>query len=197
MFKKLAFVITLAALTLGCYKQPAGPIVAKAPETAAKPEPPKFEVVKLKKAAPPPFTLEATDGWSLVNYAELAPDENEPQLIAIFENDLDEETSIRSAVIAANLTTEEASTFLDDVRAQAHGRETAKVLKERVIRLDGIRAYEFLEARITASGPQIYVTLAVTNDKLGFVITCGGSMEDAERVLSVCADFVEGFRIRK
>lgn len=197
MFKKLALVITLAALTLGCQKQPTGPIVAKTPEVAAKPEPPKFEVVKPKKAAPPPFSLEATDGWSLVNYVELAPDEKEPQLVAIFENDLDEETSVRAAVIGANLTAEDASSFLDDIRTQAHSRDNVKVLKERVIRVDGLRAYELLEARVTSAGPQVHVTLAVTNGKLGFVITCGGSMEDAERVLPVCAEFVEGFRVRK
>jgi hypothetical protein len=199
MFKKLAFLASIVALTVGCHKQPAtssGPIVAKTPEVAAKPEPPKFEVVKPKKAAPP-FNLEATDGWSLVNYVDLPADAKEPQLMAIFENDLDEETSVRAAVIAANLTPEEAASFLDDVRAEANGRDNAKVLKERIVRLDGTRAYELIEVRMTSSGVQMFVTLAVTSGKLGFVISCGGAAEDGERILPICAEFVEGFRVRK
>lgn len=197
MFKKIAFVVAFAALTLGCHKHPTAHLVAKTPEVAAEPEPPKFEVVKPKAVVPPPFTLQSMDGWSLVNYTALPPDEKESQVIAIFENDLDEELSVRAAVIASNLNEEEASSFLDEIRELAHSRDNAKVLKERIIRLDGVRAYEFLEARITSAGPQIFVTLATTNGKLGFVMSCGGSMEEAERVLPVCADFVEGFRIRK
>ncbi len=196
--KKFVTVAALAALTLvGCAKQPtSGPVVAK--PNPAQPEPPKFNAAKPvePKKPVPPFTLEASDGWSLVNYVPLKAEDTEPQLIAIFERDLDEEVSVRAGVIAGNLPADEADSYIEDIRAAAHSRSNAKVLKERIFKIGTLRAYELIEARIVPAGPQIYVTLATTDGKVGYVISCGGDAEQAERVLPVCAELVEGFRLK-
>lgn len=193
--KKFIAIAALAALSLvGCAKQSAGPLVAK--QAPTQPEPPKFNAAKPEKPSKPapPFSLEVVDGWNLVNYVPLTADATEPQLVAIFERDLDEEVSVRAAVIAGNLTADEADSYLDEIRETAHSRENAKVLRERIFKLGTLRAYEMIEARVS-HGPQVFVTLAVTDGKVGYVVSCGGEVENAERVLPVCADFVEGFRV--
>jgi len=194
--QKLVVIAALSALSLvGCAKQSTAPLVAK--PVPNQPDPPKFNVVKPEKPSKPapPFKLEAVDGWNLVNYVALTPDAKEPQLVAIFERDLDEEVSVRAGIIAGNLSEDDADSFLDDVRVSAHNRDDAKVLKERIFKLGELRAYEMIEGRMTGHGPQIHVTLAVSDGKVGYVVSCGGNFEDAERVLPVCAEFVEGFRV--
>lgn len=193
--KKFVTVAALAALALvGCAKQvPSGPVVA----APTRPEPPKFDAAKPvePKKPVPPFTLTVSDGWSLVNYVALAPDATDPQLVAIFEKDLDEEVSVRAGIIAGNLPEDEVDSYLDDIRAAANSRPNAKVLKERIFKLGSLRAYEIIEARDVPSGPQIHVTLGTTDGHVGYVVSCGGDIEQAERVLPACAEFVEGFRV--
>ena len=195
--KKFALAAAVAVLSISCAKP--GPIAPKPPEIAVKPEPPKFQAAMPQPNKPaPPFSIQAVDGWNLVNYSPLGADEPEPKLVAIFENALDEETSVRAAIIQANLNAEEAEGFLEEVRTEAHNRDNARVLKERITKLGNLRAYEIIEVRAQGRGPQLFVTLVVTDGKLGFVVTCGGSgFEEAERTLPLCAEFVESFRVKE
>lgn len=194
IIKSKFLALALALSFLGCAKHSSAPLVATPP---SQPEPPKFNAAKPEKPSKPspPFTISARDGWSLVNYVPLKPEDKSPQLIAIFENDLDEEVSVRAGIIAGNLPDDEVDSYLDDIRASAHDRENAKVLKERIFKLGTLRAYEFIEGRVTSAGPQIFVSLAVADGKVGYMVSCGGELPVAERILPVCAEFVEGFRI--
>lgn len=196
MFKKFVIITALAVLTLvGCTKQSlTGPVMAK-PNPV---EPPKFNAANpvKPKMAVSPFTLEASDKWSLVNYVPLSVDATDPQLIAIFERDLDEDVSVRAGIVAGNLTDDDVDTYLEEIRIAAHSRSNVKILKERIFKIGMLRAYELIEARAVPSGPQIYVTLATTDGHVGYVISCGGDLEQAERVLPVCAELVEGFHLK-
>ncbi len=195
--KKFVAVATLIALSLvGCVKKSeSGPLVVK-PTAPTRSEPPKFNAASpVPRKATPPFTIEASDGWSLVNYAPLPSDEKEPQLIAIFERDLDEDVSVRAGIIAGNLPEGEDDSYADDIQVAAH-RHNAKIFKERIFKLGAQRAYECIEGRMTPTGPQIFLILAVAVDKVGYIVSCGGQLEEAERVLPVCAEFVEGIRFK-
>lgn len=190
--KKFVTIAALAALTLvGCAKQPtSGPVVAK--PTPVQPEPTK---VAEPKRHVPPFTLESTDGWGLVNYVPLPADASDPQLIAIFEKDIDDEVSVRAGVVAANLSEGDAESYLEDIRSATHNRSNVKILKERIFKVGTLRAYEVIEARAAAAGPQIFVRLATTDGHVGYLVSCGGELEHAAKVLPVCAELVEGFRL--
>lgn len=189
--KFFAFAALVAMSLLGC-KASAPP-----PATPAAEAPAQKVATPLKKPAKPaaPYTVALEDGWKLVNSEPLAGDE--PMLIAIYENELDEELTLVGAVIGVNLDDERAESFYEDMREGAHTQENMRVMKERMVKLDGRPAYEVAVVQATDAGLAAAVMVAVQDGKVGYLVRCGGPLEAAKVVVPACAKFVESFRVAK
>lgn len=191
---KYAIVAAVAALTLiGCAKQQPAPIPV-GPQAAPKATP------KADKPAAP-YTVTASNGWQLVSTTSLKPGEN-AQILAIYENELgrtdtEEKISARAGLVAGNLTEADAETWYDDIRSTAHNRPNSRVLKERMVKLGDLPAYEWLDIRAEGDNAIVDVGVTVTNGKVGYVFNCGSSAEYAEQSVPACVELIESLRITK
>ncbi len=189
-YKIFAF-LALTALA-GCAhhvpKEPPAP-PASAPEAKAVPEKP--------VSTQPRFSLDLSNGWEHVATKTFKPKLDEMQLIALFENDVAEDVSAVTGVLAAPLSEAESETFLDDIRSAAKDREDAYLVKERKLKLGETAAYEFLDVRNTPDGPRATVSVALAAWRLGYLVTCFSGMETAQATVPVCVRFVESFRVKE
>lgn len=186
---KFAVLFVIAAASAGCsrppVKQPAPPVAA--PEA------------KVEAPAPAPkptasFTLDLSGGWQPLVRRPFDPDDNELQLIAVFENEVAEDVTIMAGVQAVALDASEADTFRSDIRDLALEREDSYLVKERSFKLGDLDAWEFMDVRMTEHGPKAAVSVAVTDGKVGYVVACGGDMKDSQAFVPVCRKIVESFR---
>lgn len=181
--------VALATLALACSspkQAPREPVAPSAVELAAKPAPAK---------PAPSYTLALTNGWSLVHSEPLEGDE--PMLLAVYENELDEEVTLVGGVIGIPLTPEQADSFYEQMRDGAHEQEGVRIVKERMVKVGGVPAYEYAAVVATRGGPMAHVGLVATNGKVGYLVRCGGPLDAAQIVLPACSKFVESFRVAK
>lgn len=194
MLNRLITIVTAAALMIGCASSaPPAAQPAPAPAAAAAPAP-----KPAPKAEAPAFTVNST-GWDLVKSDKLAADSDEPALLAMYKQDIDEESSAVAVVLGVNIPKDSSvEAFIGDVRDSLQGRQDAKlskILKERMIKLGSTPAYEEIEIRVTQSGPAAVVLVAASNGKVGYVVQCGVPLENAKEWIGTCGKFVESFRI--
>lgn len=121
-----------------------------------------------------------------------------PRINAVYTSTTEEGVSTIAFVATAKLTTDEETTFLEDVKESAHDRENAHVVGEKYLKLkDGRKAYEVMEARQEEQGLAAVITLATSRSGIGYVVSCGGNAEDVEVVIPKCLRLVESLEFTK
>ncbi len=180
--RNIVSVLAIASFVFLACNKTATPVVVPPVSVVTPPLP----SPKLPVAA---WSLDTSDNWKRVHEAPLS---DEPTMLARFES---HEHDAVAYVVGQKLLDGAAKTFYADVAEAANDRPNARVVKDRKTVLAGREAYEVIDVRKRSDGVSIVISVAVSDGVIGYLVSCGGDLEEADEIMPPCQELVESFKI--